>query len=94
MNILNTSDAISFVKNYLLEKGFVENKNPGFSKTKSFVIGENFIEVNKENFNKITIEVFSSSATKLMNCYEILDGISIFGKSLEKLAKDLSQIIH
>jgi len=94
MNMLNTSDAISFVKSYLLEKGFVENKNPGFSKAKSFVIGENFIEVIEGNFNKITIEVFSSSATKLMNCYEILDGVSIFGKSLEKLAEDLSKIIH
>ena len=90
-------NTINFVKSYLLERGFIENKSQGLPNLKSFFVGKNFIEISYKYFTDVIIEEFSSANNKAFNHYMILDGVHIstrFGSSMEKLAEDLSKIIH
>ena len=91
---MNTFD---FIKNYLLERGFTENKNREAPIAKSFFLGKKFVEisVSGEYFDEIVVEVFPSTMFSPMNNhYGILtDDSTTFGTTTEELAEDLSKVI-
>lgn len=90
-------DTIDFIKSYLLERGFTENKNREAPIANSFFLGKRFVEISisGEYFGEIVVEVFPSTMFSPMNNhYGILsDDSTTFGTTTEELAEDLSKVI-
>jgi len=92
-------DKIDFVKNYLLERGFIENKNREVPVAKSFFAGrdrKNFVEisVSGEYFDDIVVEVFPSMFSQMNDHYGIIcNNSTSFGTTTEELAEDLLKSI-
>lgn len=89
-------NTIDFVRNYLLERGFTENKKREAPIAKSFFVNKNFVEISVfgEYFDEIVVEVFPSMFSPMNNHYGIIaDDSTTFGTTTEEFAEDLSKII-